>query len=149
MVTIRAYRPSDFEEVVDMYYRMCLEVYPHRTFKDKQYFYRNVIHWIEWHYDIMVTEKDGEITGFSLCYMDSMGGITEDFYHFECLYVKERFRKTRSAHLLVNTPIIYADSRNLIISANASNISECSNFVSRLGDKIFTTYERLPKKEEK
>ena len=143
-MVIREYKPTDFEEVVDMYYNMCLEVYPHRQFKSKQYFYRNVIRWLDFNYDIMVTELDGIITGFILCYVDSMGGIVDDYYQIECVYVKKKFRKGRSLFLMVNTAIEYANQKGYILSGKASEITESSKISSKYGVNVFTTFERLP-----
>lgn len=144
MVIIRAYEAKDFEEVVDMYHKMVLEVYPHREFKEKQYFYNNVIRWISLNYDIIVTEKDEVVTGFSLCYVDSMGGICDDFYQGECIYVKPEFRKTRSAYLMYHTNINFAQSQGMILSTNASSITESHHIAKKLGKEIFKSYERMP-----
>ena len=144
MVIIRAYEESDFEEVVEMYYNMVLEVYPHRQFKSKQHFYANVINWITWNYDIMITVKDDIITGFNMCYVDSMGGICEDYYQGECIYIKPEYRKTRSAYLLYTASIIYAKKMGYILSTNASDITESSHISNKLGLRVFTKFEKLP-----
>lgn len=148
MVTIRAYNPNDFEEIVDMYYKMIHEVYPHRQFKSKQYFYRNVMRWLDLNYDIMITEKDGVITGFCMCYYDSMGGICDDFYQAECVYVKPEYRKTKSAYLMYHSVMIYADKMGLLISTNAAETTESHKISDKFGLKLFSHYERLPKKGE-
>jgi len=143
-IIIRDYKESDFEEVVEMYYQMCIDVYPHRQFKSKQFFYKNVMNWIEWNYDIIVTEKENIITGFALSYVDSMGGITEDFYQGECIYVKPEHRKSRSAYLMYHTFINYAKKMGYILSTNASDITESSHIAKKLGIKVFTKFEKLP-----
>jgi hypothetical protein len=148
MVIVREYKESDFEEVVQMYYNMIIEVYPHREFKAKQFFYNNVIRWIDSNYDIIVTSKDDIITGFALCYFDNMGGICEDYYQGECIYVKPEYRKGRSAYLMYKSVMIYADNSNFLISTNASDITESSHISNKLGIKVFTKYERLPLKKE-
>lgn len=146
---IREYTTEDFEEVVDMYYKMCLEVYPHRKFKSKQYFYANVINWINWKYDIMVTEKDGNITGFIMCYFDSMGGIVEDYYQLECYYVKPEYRKTRALYLMYNTVTIYCDSMGVLLSGSASSFTESKKICLKYGNiEVFSKIERLPKIKE-
>lgn len=144
MVTVRAYKDTDFEEVVDMYYKMCLEVYPHREFKTKQFFYKNVLNWIDWNYDIIMTEKDDIVTGFALAYVDNMGGICDDYYQGECIYVKPEYRKTRSAYLMYNSFVNFADSMGYITSTNASSITESHKIAKKFGKKIFEKYERLP-----
>lgn len=148
MVTIREYKQSDFEEVVDMYHKMCLEVYPHRQFKDKQYFYGNVLNWVAWNYDILITEQYGIITGFSMCFVDNMGGIAEDYYVGECVYVKPKYRKGRSAYLMYKTAINYADAMGFLLSTNASDITESSHISNKLGIKVFSKYERLIKEKQ-
>ena len=143
-VVVREYRESDFEEVVEMYYQMVLEVYPHREFKPKQHFYKNVLYWIANYYDIIVTEDDGIITGFSMCFVDNMGGITDDYYQGECIYIKPEYRKGRSAYLMYHTNMNVADSMGYILSTNASDITESSGISKKLGIKLFTKYERIP-----
>lgn len=143
-MVIREYKPSDFEEVVQMYYNMCIEAYPHRQFKEKQYFYNNVMRWLSYNYDIMIVEKNNDIVGFSLCYYDSLGGIVEDFYNMECVYIKEQYRKSRALYLIVMTAINYCDKMGLILSGNASDVTESSKISSKYGIKLFTKYERIP-----
>ncbi len=147
MVIVREYQESDFEEVVEMYYQMCLVVYPHREFKSKQFFYKQVLDWIDYNYDIIITEDEGIVTGFSMCYVDSMGGITEDYYQGECIYVKPEYRKGRSAYLMYATNISYANKMGYILSTNASDITESSKISAKLGLKVFTKFELLPKGE--
>ncbi len=144
MVTVRAYKESDYEEVVDMYYKLCHTVYPNRKFKSKQYFYKNVMNWIEWNYDIIVTEVNGVISGFAMCYVDSMGGICEDYYEGECIYIKEDYRKTRSAYLMYHTNMIYANKMGYVLSTSASDVTESSHISAKLGTKLFTKFEKLP-----
>lgn len=145
MVTIREYREADFEEVVSMYYDMCITVYPHREFKSIQHFYTNVLRWIESGYDINITEDDGVVTGFTMCYLDCMGGIVEDYYQAECLYVKPKYRRGRSAYLLYNTALSYADSQDWLISTNASTITDGGSMASKYAKSVFIQYERLSK----
>lgn len=149
MVVVREYKETDLEEVVDMYYKMCHDVYPHREFKSKQYFYANVINWFEWNYDIIVTEKDGIITGFAMCYIDNMGGICDDYYVGECIYVKPEFRKGRSAYLMYNTAINYGESQGYVLSTNASDITESSHISAKvLGIRVFSKFEKIPKEKK-
>ena len=144
MVTIRAFKDTDFEEVVDMYYKLVHDVYPHRTFKAKAYFYKNVLNWIEWNYDIIITEDNGVVSGFAMCYVDSMGGICEDYYEGECIYVKPKYRKGRSAYLMYHTNMNYAEKMGYILSTSASDVTESSHISAKLGTKLFTKFEKLP-----
>lgn len=146
MVIVREYQTKDFEEVVNMYYKMVHDVYPNRQFKSKQFFYKNVINWIDNNYDIMITEDNGIITGFAMCYEDNMGGICKPFYTAECVYIKPEYRKGRSAYLMYQSAMIFADNMDYIISTNASEVTESHNLASKFGTKIFTQYERVPNK---
>jgi hypothetical protein len=144
MVTIREYKPSDFDEVLNMYYQLCHEIYPHRTFKSMRAFESNVKFWISSNYDIMVTENNGRVTGFILCYVDNMGGIVDDYYQIECVYVKHDARNSRALQLMVATAMNYANTKGYILSGNASEFTQASDISSRFGLKILTRYERLP-----
>jgi len=147
MVIVREYQESDFNEVVDMYYDMCHQVYPHREFKSKQFFYKQVLDWIDYNYDIIITEDEGIVTGFSMCYVDSMGGITEDYYQGECVYVKKKYRKGRSAYLMYHTNMNYANKMGYLLSTNASDVTESSHISAKLGTKIFSKFEKQPQGE--
>lgn len=144
MVKIREYQESDYEEIVDMYYELIKMLYPNHTIKSKQHFHMNVINWLNWNYDIIVTYNEEAITGFSMCYVDSMGGIVEDYYQGEIIYIKPEYRKGRSAYLIYHTNMAYAESRGMILATNASDITESSGISAKLGDKIYTHYERIP-----
>lgn len=145
MVKIREYQESDFLEIINMYHALLHEVYPNRNIKPIQYACRNVLNWIDWNYDIMVTYKGDEITGFSLCYMDSMGGVVDDFYQGEIVYIKPEYRKGRSAYLIYNTAMNIADKLGVILSTNASDITESSHISKKLGQPLYTQFERIPK----
>jgi hypothetical protein len=144
MVKIREYQDTDFEQIVQMYYCLLHEVYPNHKIKGIAHCYQNVLNWINWNYDIMVTYKDDEITGFGLCYMDSMGGAVEDYYQGEIIYIKPEYRKGRSAYLIYHTAMIMADKYNMILATNASDVTESSHISKKLGQQIYTHYERIP-----
>lgn len=142
-IIVREYKETDFEEVVRMYYQMCVEVYPHRQFKPIRHFFENVMFWINNNYDIVISEDNGTITGFSMCYVDNMGGIVKDYYQGECIFIKDEYRKGRSAYLLYHTNINIAESMGYILSTNASDVTESSGISKKLGIKLFTKYERM------
>ena len=144
MVKIREYQESDFEEIVQMYHALLHEAYPQHKIKPIQHCYQNVLAWINFKYDIMVTYKDEAITGFSLCYFDNMGGVVEDYYQAECIYIKPEYRKGRSAYLFYHTAMLYADSQGVIIATNASDTTESSHISNKLGTLIYSHYERIP-----
>lgn len=143
-MVVRDYNPNDFEEVVKMYHSLVVEIYKNHKIKPIQYFYTNVIRWLEFKYDIIITEHNGKITGFALGFIDAMGGIVDDYYQAEIVYVKPKYRKSRSAYLLIHTLVNYADNLGLLIAANASEVTESSKIVNKLGTKTYTHYERLP-----
>ena len=144
VVKIREFKPDDIEAVTRMYHKLLHEVYPNHTIKPILNCYKLVMKWIEWNYDIMVTYKGEEITGFGLCYIDSMGGIVEDFYQGEIIYIKPEYRKGRSAYLIYHTAMIMADKYNMILATNASDVTESSHISKKLGQQIYTHYERIP-----
>jgi len=143
MVTIREFRSTDVGEVAAMYKLMCIEVYPHRTFNKMQHFVDNVEYWHRNNYDIMVSEDKGEVTGFSMCYVDDMGGIVDDYYIAECLYIKPGYRKGRSAYLLIKQGERVAEANSYMLSTYASENTEMSRlYDKRERYKVFTKYER-------
>ena len=144
MVKIRRYEDKDFEEVVQMYSDLIHTLYPNHTIKPIQYFYSNVLNWINWNYDIIITYNEEAITGFSMCYVDSMGGIVEDYYQGEIIYIKPEYRKSRSAYLIYYTNMNYADSQGMILATNAADTTESSHISAKLGEKTYTHYERKP-----
>jgi hypothetical protein len=145
VVKIREFQEDDFEEIAQMYHSLLKEVYPNHNIKPILYACKNIMNWIDWNYDIMVTYKDDEITGFGLCYMDSMGGAVEDYYQGEIIYIKPEYRKGRSAYLIYHTAMIMADKYNMILATNASDVTESSHISKKLGQLVYSHYERMPK----
>jgi hypothetical protein len=145
VVKIREFQEDDFEEIAQMYHSLLKEVYPNHNIKPILYACKNIMNWIEWKYDIMVTYKDDEITGFGLCYMDSMGGAVEDYYQGEIIYIKPEYRKGRSAYLIYQTAMNLADKYSVILATNASDITESSHISKKLGQLVYSHYERMPK----
>lgn len=146
-MVVRDFIQSDFNEVVDMYYKFMHEVYPNRHFKEKKHFEKSINLWIDLNYDIMITEKDGQITGFSVCMFDNLGGITDNFYTMEVIYVKPEYRKGLSTYTLVNFAVNYAESLGMIFEGLASEVTDSSLITSKHGTKLYTKYEKLPKGE--
>jgi hypothetical protein len=107
VVKIREFQEDDFEEIAQMYHSLLKEVYPNHNIKPILYACRNIMNWIDWNYDIMVTYKDDEITGFGLCLYGLNGWSSRR------LTIKARlstssleYRKGRSAYLIYHTAII-------------------------------------------
>ena len=118
-MTIRKFEIGDFEEVVSMYEALAKEIYPNRSHGAKYFFYRAVIDWVSSNKDIVVAEKDGELVGFTLAYLDHCGGITEPVYNGEIAYVKPNARKTRAAYMLYHNVSNFANEQGLTLIANA------------------------------
>ncbi len=144
MVKVREYHDTDFEEVVEMYMALIHELYPNHKIKPVQHFCSNILNWINWNYDIILTYNEEAITGFSMCYIDSMGGIVEDYYQGEIIYIKPQYRKGRSAYMIYKTNIAMADSQGMILATNASDTTESSHISNKLGVKTYTHYQRMP-----
>lgn len=118
-MTLRRFLAKDFEEVVDMYYNFTKEVYPNRAISEKYFFYRAVQNWITKDVDLIVSIQDNILTGFSMCYKDDLGGITEPVYQCEVCFVKPEYRKSRAAFLLYKNAYAYAKEQRLLVSCNA------------------------------
>jgi len=98
---------------------------------------------------LCVNEKD-EITGFSLGYVDDPGFI-KPYYYGDIAYVKPQFRKGRTAYLLYNNVVDYADQLGLPLIAKAY-VGDTANRVdkiqSKFGDPLFVEFHRIPEKKE-
>ena len=147
-MVIRTYKPTDFKEVVNMYYELTKEVYSHRKIAHIDNFYKAVNEWIDCNYDIIIIEKDGIVAGFGVAYIDSMGGLLENYYLLDNVYIKPEYRKTRSLYFIVQYCLHYAQSQGYVLAGNASDITESSRISAKFGLKVFTRYEKLPKEKE-
>lgn len=143
MTEIRPFRLSDFESVVNMYYDFIMEIYPNRKTGDKYFFYKAVERWINQKADIVVSLVNKEISGFSMCYLDDFGGLTEAIYQCDTCYVKDSFRNGRSAYMLYNNGYSYAKDKSLTISVGARVEYGVNKLVADHFDLIetFKTYE--------
>jgi len=139
---LREYKLSDKEEVVFMYYEATKEVLLNHEIKPLQNFNDVITNWEEWGYDIIVTENGLELTGFSVCCIDTMGGIVEPYYHAEVIFVKPEYRKGRSAYLLYQQGLSKAQEKGMLVATNAYEHSEASQISKKLGVKTYTHYER-------
>ena len=119
MTKIRPFLLTDFEGLVDMYYDFTKEVYPNRKVGNRYFFYKAVQKWIASEADVVISIVDGNISGFSMCYEDMFGGLTETVYQCDICYVRERYRKGRSAYMLYNNSYSYAKDKGLIVNVSA------------------------------
>ena len=133
MITLRQFQINDFEELVDMYYEFTKEVYHNRKIGDRYFFYRSVQDWINSKRDIVIAEDNGKILGFSKCWIDDMGGLTEAMYQCDFAYVKPLHRKSRVAYMLYHNANEYATKIGLKISSQG----RVENGVSEMMSKHF------------
>ena len=138
MYILRNMKLSDYEEVVDMLYMFYKEVYNDRKIGIKYRFYEKVIDWVNNKLDIIVSIHNDNITGFSLCYKVT-DGLTESYYMCDIAYVKEEYRKGRSAYMLYNNAKQYANENNLRIVTN----SRIENGVSDMVKKHFKLEQKF------
>lgn len=143
---VRLFTLSDYEEVVNMLYEMNKEVYQDRVIGHKYSYYMNVSDWITNKLDIYIAEKDGEICGFTMSYIDTYYGLTEPLYRGELAYVKPKYRRGKAAYLLYNNIVSKAKELGLIIVSH----SRIENKVDKMVEKHFnavpkyTVIERRP-----
>lgn len=144
---IRRAEIKDFEEVVEMYYCLIKDVYPHRPTKARLFFYNAVIKWVENSCDIMVAEADnGEIAGFTLCYIKDEG-IYDPYYFGDIAYVKPEYRHSKASYLLYRSGSDMAKELNMALVAKAYVGHGNKNKVDQIQEKFgmkpqFVEYER-------
>ena len=124
---------NDYEEVVDMFYMFMKDVMSNRKLNPKYFYYKEVMEWIRNGNHIVVAKKDGITTGFSMCRVDNLNHLTEDIYVCDYCYVKEEYRKTRTAYLLYHNSYSFAKENNYILSVNG----RIDNGVSDMIEKHF------------
>lgn len=102
-----------YEELVDMFYEFMKEVYYDRKIGLKYAYYIRVNEWIERKCHIVVCLKDDIPIGFTMSYIDNMGGLTEPVYQGEIAYVKPEYRKTRASYLLYSNVVQFAEESGI------------------------------------
>ena len=135
---LRKFTLSDYEEIVDMYYDFIKEVYSTRKIGSKYFFYRKINEFISDKCDIVIAEKDGIISGFTVSKIDDMGGITEPVYDGMIAYIKPKFRKGRTAYMLYNNVSEYAKELGIPLVSN----SRIENGVNKMIKKHFNVQEK-------
>lgn len=116
---IRPAYTRDINEIVSMYKDLISGIYPNRELGSDYHFYKAIIRWIDSRYDIIVTEKNGLITGFYMAHVNDMSGLTQPVYYCAELYIKPNFRKSRAFYLMQKNIIKTAKHKNLILVADA------------------------------
>jgi len=143
-VSLRKMELRDYEQVVNMHIDFIATIYPNRELGEYIHFYNMVSAWINHQKHIYVTEKDGELTGYSVSSVDYNHGLTEPVYFGEIAYVKPKYRKGKSAYLLYNNVVNIADELGLRLTANAfiskDKIDQIQEKFS--GEPQFIVYER-------
>lgn len=143
---IRKFELDDFEEVVGMYQALTAEIYCDRKQGAKYFFYRTVVDWVANGRNIIIADKDGEVVGFTMGYIDPCGGVTETVYNGELAYVKPKYRKTRAAYMLYHNVSNFAKEQGLTLVANAyiGGNDNVDKIQQKLGGKPkFISMERI------
>jgi len=134
-MTIRKATTADYIEIVEMYKQLIQTVYHNMKIKDDIYFYGTVIEWYKANRDIVVAEKDGVITGFTLAYVEDIA-VIEPYYYGDIAYIKPEFRKTRAAYLLYNNVVNYGKELGLKVEARAFIGNGNENMVDKIQAKF-------------
>lgn len=132
---LRQFNLDDFEEVVDMYYNFNIEVYgKFRKIGSKYFYYKAVTEWINTDkHIILAVNNENKVVGFSLCFIDDVGGLTEPIYNCGIAYVKPQYRNTRASYLLYKNGYSKAQELNMNIYSSA----RIENNVDKLMSKHF------------
>lgn len=146
---IRNANLEDYEELVFMYKELTKVVYEGFEIGEDIFFYGAVQKWFQNKKDIIICEKDdGTITGFSLAKIEDVG-IVKPYYFGEIVFVKEEFRKGRSAYLLYNNGANYAKELGIPVLSKAfvgNNENKVDQIQAKFGEPFFIEYKQLNKK---
>lgn len=135
----------DYEEVVDMLYAFYKEVFGDtRQLGSRYFYYQAVSDWLNKGKDVVLSVDKGVVTGFTMAFVDDMGGLTKPVYNGEMAYVKPEFRKGRSAYLLYKNVVEYAEELNMNLISNSRVENGVDKMVEKHFDckKMFVNYER-------
>jgi len=100
---LRKFILDDLEEVVDMYMKKASENFSDRKIGNKYFFYKKIINTVESDKVIMIVVDNDVIAGFTISSIDYNEGLTEPIMYGEAIYVKEEYRKSKAAHMLINS----------------------------------------------
>ena len=118
------YNQAFYEDVVNMYYDMTKEVYPHKHLGNKQLFYREIDRISnDNHSHIVLAVSGGKIVGFSKSYVDFHAGLYTPDYYTELLYVKPSNRGSKALYVLAKNIESVAKENGLdnVINARIDN----------------------------
>lgn len=143
MIELSKFQLSDYEQVVNMYYEFTKEVYPNRKIGERYFFYKVVQKWINDGADIVIATEGMIPIGFSVCYKDEFGGLTEPIYQCDIAYVKPHKRKSRAAYLLYNNAYEYAKQLGLKVSTSGRTSNKVDKMMMKHFNltQTFTTLE--------
>lgn len=131
MIRLRKFSLGDYEDVVDMFYEFCKEVYNNRKIGYKYAYYMIISDWIKNKCDIIVAEDEGKIIGFTMSRIDNMNGLTEPIYNGEYAFVYKEYRKTRAAYLLYKNVVDYAKQIGLKLVSNGRVENGVSDMIQK------------------
>lgn len=136
----------DYPELVDMYKKLTITIYDGFEIGEDIFFHGVVQRWFQSKKDIVICEKDdGTITGFSVGYIDDIG-IVKPYYYGDVAYVKPQFRKGRTAYLLYNNVVDYAEQQGLQLIAKAfvseDNTDKVDKIQAKFGKPRFIEYHK-------
>lgn len=123
-MTLLPYNEVFYEELVNMFYDMTKEVYPHKVIGNKQNFYRQVDIWTtDGGFDIILAISNKQVVGFSKSYVDYHSGLYDPDYYTELLYVIPEKRNSKALYKLANNISEYAKGLNIdnVINARIDN----------------------------
>lgn len=132
---LRKATTSDYVEIVKMYKELVETVYHNMRISDDIYFYGAVIEWYKADKDIVIAEKDEEIAGFTLAYVENIG-VVEPYYYGDIAYIKPKYRKTRAAYMLYNNVVNYGKELGLKVEARAFVGNGNKNNVDKIQSKF-------------
>ena len=135
---------ADYPEIVAMFKELIIAVYEGFEIGEDIFFHGTVQSWYKDNKDMVVCEKDGTITGFSLGYVEDIG-IVKPYYFGDLAYVKPEFRKGRSAYLLYNNVVDYADGLGLPLVAKAfmGSKDQVDKIQKKFGEPFLLEFKRL------
>ena len=108
MIKLRPATLDDYNELRTMYKDLLRIVYSDMEIGKDIHIDASVADWFVQKKDVIISEtSDGEVTGFSVAWLTELG-IVEPYYYGDIAYVKEEYRKGRSAYLLYNNVVDYA-----------------------------------------
>jgi hypothetical protein len=134
----------DYLELVEMFKELIATVYDGLEIGEEIFFHRTVHSWFTAKRNVIISETDdGIITGFTVGYIEDIG-IVKPYYYGDLAFVKEKYRRGRSAYLLYNNVVDYAEQLNLPLMAKAfvteENKDKVDKIQARWGKPRFVEY---------